>query len=179
MSQPQQNPYISELEEQINLRELLTKYIRQWPWFLLAFFVALTLAFLYLRYSTPIYQTTATIIIQDENQKGGQADLSAFAEMGLLGGMGTNSIENEIGLLKSRRLLTTISKDLQLHVRYFKKGNIQSGEMYTNRPFNVQVLDIDESKLRGIEPFEIRLLNAKQAEVINVSLAVQEVVDFG
>ncbi|WP_295182484.1 hypothetical protein, partial [uncultured Christiangramia sp.] len=57
-------------EEEINLREELEKYLRYWPWFVLAVIACLALAFTYLKFTTASYNTTASIIIKDEDSKG-------------------------------------------------------------------------------------------------------------
>ena len=49
-------------EEEINLREEIQKYLKYWPWFLVSVFVAVVLAFIYLKLSKPVYLTNATII---------------------------------------------------------------------------------------------------------------------
>lgn len=168
-----------ERSEEISLREQITKYLRHWPWFLGTVILSVIAANIYLRYSTPIYSTTASIIIRDENKKGGNSDLAAFADLGLLGGMGTNSIENEIGILKSRRLLTSISSDLQLQIRYFVQGNLRTTEIYNDRPFNVQIIEIDERKFQNAETFEVRLLDKNQAEIRNETTNFKKTIDFG
>src|SRR5680860_723336 len=114
--QPQQQ---FQQEEEINLREEFGKYFRYWPWFIASVFLCVLIAFLYLRYSTPVYQSTATIIIKDEKKGGAIPGLEAFEGLGLLGGMGSNSLENEMGILRSKRLITDVAKELQLNVRYF------------------------------------------------------------
>ena len=55
MSNTQNNPNYRPQEEEIDLREELTKYLRRWPWFVLGVVVCLLGAFLYLRYTYPDY----------------------------------------------------------------------------------------------------------------------------
>ncbi len=174
----QNQSYRPQQEEEIDLREELTNYLRHWPWFVAGVLIAVLAAFLYLRYSTPVYNTTATIIIKDEDKKGG-GDLSAFADLGLLNGIGTNSIENEIGILKSRRLLNSVGKNMQLQVRYFEKGTVRTTELYDDRPFNIQLLDYKEEKLQDLEPFEVTILNNTTFEISNEALDFSKKAAFG
>src|SRR6056297_782091 len=124
MSQQTQAP--RPQEEEIDLREQLEIYLRHWPWFVAGVIICLIAAFLYLRTTTPVYNTVATVIIKDEDKGTGSSELAAFADLGLLGGMGTSSIENEIGIFKSKRLMTNVAKELNLNVRYFAEGSIPS-----------------------------------------------------
>jgi capsular exopolysaccharide synthesis family protein len=148
-----QQPF--QQEEEINLREEFGKYIRFWPWFFASVLIFVLIAFLYLRYTTPIYQSTATIIIKDEKNSGSIPGLEAFKDLGLLGGMDGNSLENEMGILRSKRLITDVAKQLQLNVRYFIEGNVQTTEVYSNNPIEIQILKQDEEALSGGHSFKI------------------------
>ena len=134
-------------EEEIDLREELERYLKHWPWFVLGVLVCVVLAFTYLKITTPTYHTLASIIIKDEKGKSPSSEMAAFADLGLLGGMGTASIENEIGILRSKRMMTNVVKALNLNVTYFDGDAIKSPELYSNTPYFVQVLKIDEKAL--------------------------------
>ena len=81
--------------EEINIQEIIFKYLSYWKWFVISIIACLAIAFLYLRYATPVYNVSAAIIIKDD-KKGGNStsELSVFEGMGLLGG--TNNVDNEI-----------------------------------------------------------------------------------
>lgn len=134
-------------EEEINLREELERYLKHWPWFVVGALICVVLAFTYLKITTPVYHTLASIIIKDEKAKSPSSEMAAFADLGLLGGMGTNSIENEIGILRSKRMMSEVVKALNLNVSYFDENAIKSPELYLNTPYFVQVIKIDENAL--------------------------------
>ena len=144
----QQTPQFQQ-EEEINLREEFEKYIRYWPWFIGCVLICVSTAFLYLRYTTPVYQSTATIIIKDEKKGGVMSELAAFEDMGLFSGMGSNSLENEMGILRSKRLMTDVVRKLGINTRYFQEGNIRITELYENKPIEIQFLQVDEQKLQS------------------------------
>src|SRR5690606_11882602 len=116
-------------------------------WFVLSVLYCVVMACLYLRYTTPVYQTTASIIIKDEKNGGAMSELAAFEDLGLFNGMGTNSLENEMGILRSKRLMTDVVKNLQLNVQYFVEGNVRTSELYGDKPLGVQILQLDETGL--------------------------------
>jgi len=152
----QQPTAYNQPEEEINLREELEKYLRYWPWFLVSIFICILVAFLYLRYSTPIYQTKATIIIKDEKKGGIMSELSAFEDMGILSGMGGgNSIENEMGILRSKQLITDVTKKLQLNVRFYADGDVNTTELYVNKPYEIQILQENEEELIEAQIYNI------------------------
>ncbi len=166
---PQQSQF--QQEEEINLREEFEKYYRYWPYFIASVFFCLVMAFLYLRYTTPVYQSTATIIIKDEKKGGNIPGLEAFEGLGLLGGMGGSSIENEMGILRSKQLITDVAKELQLNIRYFYEGDVQTSEVYANSPIDIQVLQQDDLQLSQAKTFNLEekdganfILKALEAE---------------
>ena len=166
-------------EEDFNLRDEIKLYLRYWPWFLLSAIICLFGGYLYLRYTTPIYSTSATIIIKDENKKGGSADLSAFSDMGLFTGMATNSIKNEIGILKSRRLMKNVGEYLHLNIRTFAEGTVRTTELYETKPFNIQLIRYDEKELEGAKIFKIQVLDSVRYIISNSALDYSQKVPFG
>lgn len=164
---PNQSEYSTENDNEASLREQISLYLRQWPWFVLSVMLFVLAGYLYLRYTIPVYNTTATIIIKDENKKGGSADLSAFADMGLFTGMAANSIKNEMGILKSRRLMKDVGQYLHLNVLTYKEGAVRTTELYENRPFNIQLLEYKEEQLKGPNTFELKILDSVSFEITN------------
>ena len=55
-------------DETINIRAEIEKYLIHWKWFVLGVFVALFVAFLNLRYSTPQYKASGVILIKDDKK---------------------------------------------------------------------------------------------------------------
>jgi capsular exopolysaccharide synthesis family protein len=119
-----------------DLREELDNYLIYWRWFVLSLVVCITVAFLYLRYAIPNYKAVATILVQDERKGSMASELSAFADLGLLNYV-KNNVDNEIEVIKSRRLIESAIRDLSLQVSYFSIGRVKSEELYTNSPIEV------------------------------------------
>ena len=77
-------------EDDIQLREILEKYLIHWKWFVLAVILCLFTAKIYLRYTTPQYQASTTILVKDDKKGGMLSELSAFSDMGLGSAMKSN-----------------------------------------------------------------------------------------
>ena len=137
-------------EEEINLREELGKFFKYWPWFIFTVVLSVAAAVIYLKFSIPTYNTTASIIIKDGDSQSSSSEMAMFADMGLFNGMGTNSIENEIGILKSRRMMSNVTKALDLNITYFDDSGLNTEEVYSNTPYLVQVLKFDEELLSSM-----------------------------
>jgi capsular exopolysaccharide synthesis family protein len=179
-------------EEEINLREELEKYLRYWPWFIIGVVLCVFIGFIYLKYTTPEYSTTASIIIKDEKSKGPSSEMAAFADLGLLGGMGASSIENEIGILKSKTLMTQTIKALNLNITYFEEGVIKSKELYSKTPYEVLAIQLDEEILENAIKEELgntfyiiqksgenfQLINTETGEIIEGKFGAPVNIDF-
>lgn len=146
----EENNQVTNESEEINIQEILFKYLSYWKWFVLSVIVCLTGSFIYLKYSTPVYNVSAAIIIKDDKKGGnGTSELSVFEGMGLLGG--TNNIDNEIEILKSKSLIKSVVNDLHLHTSYKLKGHFSSTDLYDKSPIEVNVQqNVLDSLNRGI-----------------------------
>src|SRR5690554_2139990 len=89
--------------QEFTLREQIVRYIRYWPWFVISVLLMLGMALFYLKYATPIYQTTATILIKDEKNSS-LSELAAFQDLGFTGSLNQSGFENEMIILKSKSL---------------------------------------------------------------------------
>ena len=150
--------------EEINLKDQLNLYLRYWPWFLISVLLILSLAFLYLKYTSENYRTQATILIKDE-QNNSLSELAAFEDLGLTGGgLSSSDLENEVEILKSKKLLTQVVEDLDLNVRYFFEGDIVSTEVYIDRPFTLKILQ-GEDNLRDVKELIVTPVSLTEFEL--------------
>lgn len=165
------NPLNENHNREFQLRNFIDHYLVHWKWFLVGAFISLTVAFIYLRYSTPQFKATATILVKDEKKGGMLSELSAFADMGIESGL-KNNVDNEIEILKSRTLVENTVKRLNLNISMFIKGNIINTEMYDKTPIKVYFIPKDSPfyktattlKFLEITPNTFQLENQLQAE---------------
>ena len=95
----------AQSEEQINIQEILFRYLIHWPWFVVSVIVCVALAWGYLRLTTPVYNISATVLIKDEKKGGGANMSSELEKMGLNGFVSSSSSrENENEVMSSRPL---------------------------------------------------------------------------
>ncbi|MCE7068074.1 tyrosine-protein kinase [Dyadobacter sp. CY326] len=126
-------------------------------WVALSVAVSFALAFIYLRYTTPQFQITASILVRDDS-KGSEFGDTAFLEsMGL--SSVESSVDNEVELLKSRTLMESVVEDLQLHVQYFSKGHVKTSELFEKSPFKLTL--VSPGKVAVTKPVTYRLIVKK------------------
>lgn len=120
MKENSYNNNMSELdEEKVNYQEILFKYIIHWPWFIASVLACLIGAWVYLHFQTPVYQVSASIMIKNDkkNDGGNTADLESLGLGGVI--TSTQSIDNEIEVLRSKTILKEVVNNLELYITYY------------------------------------------------------------
>jgi tyrosine-protein kinase Etk/Wzc len=138
------NFQISKSDESIDFREQFEKYLSYWPYFLASIVLSLIIALLYLRYSEPKYNATATILVKDERKGGLASELSNFADLGLMSGVKSN-VDNEIEIIKSRSIMFSAIKELNFNVSYYTEGRLKTKQIYENKPIDVSFYETNEA----------------------------------
>jgi tyrosine-protein kinase Etk/Wzc len=128
-------------------QQILTRFIPYWPLFIVALLISAVSLYFYLKFTTPIYETTASVLIKDE--KKGQED-SKMEEV--LNVFGTKKIvENELEIFHSNSLIISVVKKLDLYAPvYEEKGwrGLGTTSAYLTSPVIIEVpdpTDIDEA----------------------------------
>ncbi|QMW04576.1 GumC family protein [Spirosoma foliorum] len=133
------NPYTPyqayEIEPQLNMRAMLMRYVRNWPWFVLTLILALAAAYVYLLYQPPVYKVQASVLVKDE--KKGISGESLMKEMDIF--TESKVVENEQEILKSYTLMDRVVNNLGLDVRYYQSTNTFNKEIYTESPIRLLV----------------------------------------
>ena len=137
-------------EEQVNIQELLFRYLIHWPWFVVSIIICIACAWGYLRLTTPIYNISATALIKDEKKGGGASMSSDLEKMGLEGFVSSSSnVDNEIEVLRSKSLAREVVNNLGLFVTYMDEDEFPSKELYHTSPVLVSLTHQEADKLPG------------------------------
>ena len=137
-------------EEQVNIQELLFRYLIHWPWFVVSIIICIACAWGYLRLTTPIYNISATVLIKDEKKGGGASMSSELEKMGLEGFVSSSSnVDNEIEVLRSKSLAREVVNNLGLFVTYMDEDEFPSKELYHTSPVLVSLTHQEADKLPG------------------------------
>lgn len=141
---PQENQYKNE---EININELIKPYVLKWPWFVICVITTLIIAFFALKYMTPVYKVQSTVLIKDSknSNSAGGAEMNVLQDLSGFGGMKTNSVDNEIEIFKSKKLMRDVVDHLNLQVDIFAKSGLKKIELY-----------------KETSPIEIRIINEKK-----------------
>lgn len=140
-----------ELEEgsSFDFKIIYTTLILNWQWFVLSLIICLSAAAIMLRYTTPMYQSYAKLLIKDDNNGGRRGGRSYIANSSTLGMMtNTEGFDNEMEILKSTALATEAVKQLKLYTVYTLEGRIKDHLLYKNQPVNV---DLDVAHIETLK----------------------------
>lgn len=146
-----------------DIKQIILQYLRYWPWFILSIAIALSVAFVYIRYSPNIFKTSSKIKILKE-QEG--LDLKGLQGSSPLFDMNKVNLENEIQILKSRRLAKKVVKSLDLQNRFYKSGTIKSFEIWKNQvPFIVDWSVADSSDYKSLPLMTLKFKSQNSFEL--------------
>lgn len=117
----EQNTLMNNEQEELTIdyQTLLYKCLKHWRWFAISILICSIIAFAYIRYTAPVYNISASVLIQQRDQKGSLGGLSGGA-LGMLSGLGgislSSSFDNELEIMQSRTLLKKVVTDLGLYI---------------------------------------------------------------
>ena len=155
---------IENKEEEIDLREIIFKYLRHWKWFALSIIILLIVGtFIYLRAERQ-YGVSTSVLLKENKGTGAQKNspLGSLEELGLLST--TNNIDNEIAVFSSPNLMRQVASVLELQTSYFESGFFRNTEVYKDCPFYVRLEDVKPDELNG----SIKLSIKKDGESISI-----------
>lgn len=109
-------------------------------WFILSVLLCGLIGFLYVRSTPKTFRRTATVLVQDDRRGGVMSESAAFQDLFY---SASASVDNEIGVFKSKRLMYDVAKQLRLDVSYKIRDGLRDRELYSSTPIIVDFTDID------------------------------------
>lgn len=136
----------------INLGAIYATLILNWKWFVLSLIICLGFAAIYLRYTTPMYQASAKLLIKDnDGRSNSRNNMMNSATLGIVSN--STGIDNEMEILTSHSLAIQAVRDLKLYAEYFSVGQVKDVILYRTQPISV---DVDAAHLEKLNrPIEL------------------------
>ena len=158
----------------IALHDIIHMVIANWYWFILSILVCVGAAYYYLAKTPKIYTRSATILIKD-SRKGGDVELSAFSD--LSGYQSRKSIDNELFILQSRKLMTEVVRRLNLTVNYTVDGRFQDRDLYGQSPVEVVFVNDNDNLALSLEVTPVDDQNIRLSNFHDPFISKQESED--
>lgn len=142
------NQELDKYQKETNLTEILKPYISKWKTFAISVFLFFILGIIYIKTSAPVYRSETKVLIKDaKKMSSSSGDFGVLQGLSGFGGMGTNSIENELEVFKTKKLVGDVVEDLGLQIPVYTIGTFFDNELY-----------------KETSPFFIRIINEKEVE---------------
>lgn len=125
-----------------DLHEILKPYIRNWYWFSISLFAAICLAIYTIKSTAPVYHGQSSILIKDaKKMSSNMGEFGLLQSLGGFSGMSTNSIENEIEVFKSKKIIEDVLKRFDFQVNVYSKQKYYNLELYgETNPYLIKVI---------------------------------------
>lgn len=116
-------------KENIDFNKLFKTLKSVSPWIILTFALSLTVAYIYIRYTKEMFQSTSVLQL-DEKREASLLGINTIDD-------GFINISKEIELIKSKLFISKVAEELGFDVEYYQYGDILFEERYKNAPFMV------------------------------------------
>lgn len=153
----QQNIHSTEIETELNVRDIIQPYLKRWMWLIASVIVSVTLAYLYLKRQVPIFEVASTVLIKDsKSNNAGTQDFAALRDISGIGKIGSNGVENEMEIFKSKKLVREVVKTLGLETNIYN-GDLKHEIYGETSPIKVRVLQEKDvkGKISGVVNLKI------------------------
>jgi tyrosine-protein kinase Etk/Wzc len=130
--------------EEIDIKGIILRYLRYWYLFVIGVVLCFALAFLYLRYTTPQYPVSSTLLIKDDKKGPDLSGNAVFSDLEIF--KSSNNINNEIQVLKSKSLMQRVLQELGLQASFFIEGDVKTTEVYgASLPIKLIIHELDSA----------------------------------
>lgn len=151
--------------KEINFKELLNPYLKNWKYFAGTVFLMAILAVYYIKTQAPVYKSQTSVLIKDaKKMSAASGDMGILQSLGGLSGMGTSSIENEVGVFESKSIVEDVLRDLNFQTVFYAKQTFSNIELYGQT--NPYVLNIIQEKKNIDLPKKPIFIKSKGNEII-------------
>ena len=138
-------------EKPFNIYEIVFKYLVYWPWFVVSVIICLACAYIYMRYSTPVYSVSSKVLIKEADPRSRMMGGNAIVALQDVSGFSmTSSFDNEVEILKSVTLANKVVTDMGLYIStYLDRQFGYDILLYNNSPLDVYMNPLEAEKLEG------------------------------
>ncbi len=119
---------ISSINDEVDIKLFLYITRKNIIYAIVFLTIALTSAYLYLRYTHPIYRAEVVIQISSEEQA---ANLVNFRNIY------NDNLSRKVELMRSANFLSRVFSQLPMDITYYSKGTVLNFEQYKNSPFEI------------------------------------------
>lgn len=163
-------------QELIDIRELVTKYLRHWKWFLLSFFVVGIIAVAYIKIVAPTFQVRANLLVKEDDSKGGMG--ASMLKNFSFGFPGSMDVEDELHVISSHSILKQTALKLGLTTKYEEsRYGVKKYIRYGDEAIKVEAIDFSLDTLSVSLSLKVKL-NASGGAKIEINKGRKSIGKF-
>lgn len=146
----EQNLEAKAVSQQIDFYKIFRVFWSRWYWIAGCISIALVIAKIKVLYTIPVYQTFASLKLQDSNPS-----VSTNNQMPTQVYNYTDKIQAESFVIRSNDVVLNAIANLDYKISYYLKGRIRTTELYPNIPFQIEIIKQDSVNFsRGLYTVE-------------------------
>ncbi len=131
----------ASIENEINLQQALSMIMSKWHVFAISFAVAFLAAFLFNKFTPPVYKVTATLLIDEDKKNISSEDSRVLRGFGLQ--EGSSNLDNQIMILRSRMLINRTLDEMDYDIEYYYKSLFKKITLFPDSPIQLLPEDVD------------------------------------
>ncbi|MDQ1141896.1 GumC family protein [Pedobacter agri] len=148
------------VSQSIDFYKIFKVFLSRWYWVAGTVAIALCGAWLYLWYTPPIYQTGASLKLEDSNP----AINTGGSQMAMQNYNYTDKIQAESFTIRSNEVIANAVKTLDYKISYYLKGRVRTTELYPNVPFVIEIIKQDSVNF-GRSLYSVKGVDANSFEI--------------
>jgi capsular exopolysaccharide synthesis family protein len=149
-------------ESGMGIADYLNIVKSKWYWFILSLAACLAGAAAYLQVTPKIYERSAQIMIKDDSKQGssGLDETAVLSELNFFSPK--SNVNNEVELLRSKRMRREVAGRLNLSTRYTIKSGLKTVELYRKSPVTLGFPDAEDGESFS---FTLTIVSTKEVEL--------------
>ncbi len=131
--------------DDIDLMRYVSLFISNWIWIVVALFLALSVAYLFNKYSQRVYNVKSTLLVKEDQSSGAVANMEQIFAGNIYNPY--PNLDDEMAILQSYTLNYRVIEDIpELHIGYvpISRHGIKWQRTYKTSPFVVKKLSEDQ-----------------------------------
>lgn len=166
----------------IDFTKLAKPYLTKWYWFLFSILFFVGMAIFYVKTATPIYNIRGAVLIKDAKKSLSGSPMGSTSILDGLsgfGGMSTNSIENEVEIFKSKKLVRDVVTLNELQTAIYSTEGLRKKELFGDTsPIIIHVLNEKKNKKFPKKEFLLHY-NTKNIEFESEEFKIKKKFNYG
>ncbi len=168
MAQQQPDTFKSHQAQEIDYNRIFRIVLSRWYWIVGCIIIGIIWAFVYLRFTPSVYETSALLKYDDKKTEISELiNINSYYDR-------KDKIQSETYVIQSRTLLSRAASRLNYMYSFFRKGRILETECYPDYPFELEAFNIDSNSIFGysfnitqIDKLKFRLITTNNGTLIS------------